>query len=119
MTKGDTFVLRNILKDQFSEVRAEFPMVLNKIIKPQPQFNAGPLFVMNGYKSTYLCKIEPSSNRLKEYKDLPDITDKSLFIVLNNDEDETKYENVIQINAIRADESVETEGEEKKNKKGN
>jgi hypothetical protein len=42
-----------------------------------------------------LIKVEPNTNKIKEYSDLPDILETSLFLILNNNEDETKYENVI------------------------
>lgn len=87
-----------------------------KVFLPNCQFNAGPLFAYNNdLTRTDLNKIEPNTGAVKFYNDLPDVLDSSLYLILNNDEEETKYENVIHINSIRAGEkSAKEEGKKKK-----
>jgi hypothetical protein len=50
---------------------------------------------MNGPFS--LCIIEPNTDLLKVFKNdlIPDLTDSSEFVVLNNDADNKKFESLI------------------------
>ena len=54
-----------------------------------------------------LALIEPNQNFLKVYKDMiPDLSEQSHFLILNNEADNPKYENVIQLKVFHLDDTA-------------
>ena len=60
---------------------------------------------MHGPFSIYI--IEPNTDLLKVFKNdlLPDLTDSSEFVILNNDADNKKFESVIQLKTTYLDDT--------------
>lgn len=70
--------------------------------------------MLDEFDELYLCKLDPNTCKYKVYKEIPDLDKDSIFIVLNNDVDEKKYENAVQIVVMRADDKEETSNKKKK-----
>ena len=51
--------------------------------------------MLDEFDELYLCKLDPNTSKYKVYKEIPDLDKDSIFIVLNNDVDEKKYENAV------------------------
>ena len=84
------------MKDDSGTIIDSLPLgTIKKIFKSQSQFNATPLFLIDYYEGEFLCKIEPVTYRQKIYKGLPDVNEKSIFIVLNNEIEETDRKSVV------------------------
>lgn len=60
---------------------------------------------MTGPFSIYI--IEPNTDMLKVFKNdlIPDLTDSSEFVILNNDADNKKFESVVQLKTTYLDET--------------
>ena len=53
----------------------------------------------------FLCKIDPHTNVCIKYNDYPEIKEHAGFMILNNDLDDIKYENIVQILVTKNDDN--------------
>lgn len=105
-----------IIDDDDNSISSLSGIEFIKVIKSPMQFNATPLFHIENNTEPTLMKIDPVSKKCQYYSELPDIDRDSMFVILNNETEDSAFENVLQIIALKTDDDEEKKNDKKKKK---